>query len=97
MSVYRNTKEPISIKASEIVVGDIIKFHPGMIIPADCILIKSGHPGKGMITSYVDKIICQKSDSDIILVDESDVTGDQKYKVKTEISQTSLEEFKKVF
>ena len=40
VAVYRNSTETISIDASELVVGDIIKFESGMKVPADCIMLE---------------------------------------------------------
>lgn len=40
VAVYRNSVETVTIDASNLVVGDIIKFEAGMKVPADCIMIE---------------------------------------------------------
>lgn len=44
VSVFRGSKNPISIPPEELLVGDVICVDKGMIMPADCILIQAGHP-----------------------------------------------------
>jgi Ca2+-transporting ATPase len=40
VAVYRGSDQPVSIDASELVVGDVFKFEMGMKVPADCIMIE---------------------------------------------------------
>jgi len=48
--VLRGSTEPITIDASELVVGDLIKYEAGMKVPCDCIMIE----GQDTICSEVD-------------------------------------------
>ena len=43
VSVFRNSMESKTIPVSELVVGDIYRFEAGSIIPADSVLLQSGH------------------------------------------------------
>lgn len=40
VAVFRDSTEPITIDASELVVGDLIHFEMGMKVPADCIMVE---------------------------------------------------------
>lgn len=40
VAVYRDSTEPITLDASELVVGDLISFEMGMKVPADCIMVE---------------------------------------------------------
>lgn len=40
VAVYRDSTEPITMDASELVVGDLINFEMGMKVPADCIMVE---------------------------------------------------------
>jgi magnesium-transporting ATPase (P-type) len=40
VAVYRDSTEPTTIDASELVVGDLIYFESGMKVPADCIMVE---------------------------------------------------------
>jgi P-type E1-E2 ATPase len=40
VAVYRDSTEPITMDASELVVGDLINFEIGMKVPADCIMVE---------------------------------------------------------
>jgi Ca2+-transporting ATPase len=40
VAVYRDSTEPTTLDASELVVGDLIHFESGMKIPADCIMVE---------------------------------------------------------
>ena len=44
VSVYRNSSQSITIPVEELLVGDIYRVTTGMVIPADSILIQTGHP-----------------------------------------------------
>lgn len=50
VAVLRGSTEPITIDASELVVGDLIKYEAGMKVPCDCIMIE----GQDTICSEVD-------------------------------------------
>lgn len=93
--VYRGTKNPFTIPNTEIVVGDIIKIDKGMILPADCILIQSGHPRQDTIDSKSNKQKAMKCSSEIVLANEKDITGIDNYKPKVPINFKSVEDYNK--
>jgi magnesium-transporting ATPase (P-type) len=78
-SAYRGKKDTESVTTQELLVGDIIRIDKGMIVPADCILIQAGHPRQASIDkkSKLEKAL--KSSSEIILLNEKDVTGNDNY------------------
>jgi magnesium-transporting ATPase (P-type) len=43
VSVFRNDYESIQIPITELVVGDVYRINAGMVIPADSILVSTGH------------------------------------------------------
>ena len=79
ISVYRGDKDTTSIQCRQLVVGDIIRLDIGTIIPADCILIHSGHPRYDSIDKRTKIEKSMKCPSEIIMVNERDVTCDQTY------------------
>lgn len=97
VSVFRESKDPISIPPQELLVGDVICVDKGMIMPADCILIQAGHPRQ---TSIDDKVRINrtfKCSSEIMLLNEKEITGDDNYKPKMPIDFTTADEYEKAY
>jgi len=95
ISVYRGTKDPISIQSEDLVVGDVIRLEKGMVIPADCILIHAGHPMKEISWSYGSKATWNTSE--MVLVYEFDLTREENYKVKMPIPFTSFRQYQDAY
>jgi magnesium-transporting ATPase (P-type) len=81
VSVFRNSLVSKTIPASELVVGDIYMFKTGDIIPADSVLLQSGHFHDDHIVSNKNCTTftsCLKKSKFVICLEE-DVTGNQDY------------------
>lgn len=79
--------QSISIPSSELLVGDVFRVHTGMVIPADSILIQTGHNSAN--NQYVPE---SGSNLHEIIVQEEFVTGEQDYKRKIVIDDSIVEE-----
>lgn len=63
-----------------------------MIIPADSILIQAGHSMNDLMQKTEDEIYIE-SQSNVIICNEENITGDQHFKKKTVIFQKNVDDF----
>lgn len=96
MSVFRNSKCSFSINSEELVVGDVIRLTAGMVVPADCILIEAGHQRLKSVLNK-QKYFDINVDSEILEVNESEVTGDTERVRKLPIYCEDIAQFRKQY
>ena len=85
---------PISIPDDELVVGDIIKLKPGMMVPVDCILIQQGYEKNQKEINFQNKMINKTGNIDFgIVMDEEMSNGKQGLQLKQVIHATDLFKF----
>ena len=70
--------------SKELKPGHVIRLMPGMKVPADCILIYVGNSHQPICKETVEKLsssdsLLKFSKTDIMLVSESEITGDDRY------------------